>query len=131
MSNKLRRIGLNGNKLKWIIGTHGHWKNKNPVAIFLATRALPIQPIHRGNGPNWLNSPQNTKMYTLRRAESLFTLCYEIPWILNIKSRCVCKKILFPPEISNIGRLDFRQMHICTLYRVHLSHIGETFIGIW
>ena len=23
------RLGLNGIKLKWIIGTHGNWKNQN------------------------------------------------------------------------------------------------------
>ena len=29
--------GLNRNKLKWIIGTHGHWKNQNPGGRFGAT----------------------------------------------------------------------------------------------
>ena len=31
---KLGNIGLNGNKLKWIIGIHGHWKNQNPGGRF-------------------------------------------------------------------------------------------------
>ena len=46
----------NENKLKWIIGTHGNWKNQNPVGHFGATSktALPIQPIHQENGPNGL-----------------------------------------------------------------------------
>ena len=35
--NKLGHIGLYGNKLKWIIGTHGHWKNQNPGVRFGAT----------------------------------------------------------------------------------------------
>ena len=52
MSNKLGRIGLNENKLKWIIGTHDNWKIQNPGDRF---GALPIQPIYRENGPNGLN----------------------------------------------------------------------------
>ena len=27
-------LGLNGIKLKWIIGTHGNWKNQNPSSNF-------------------------------------------------------------------------------------------------
>ena len=34
MSNKLGRIGLNGNKLKWIIDTHGHWKKSKSWGPF-------------------------------------------------------------------------------------------------
>ena len=47
MSLKLGGTGLNGNKLKCIIGIHGHWKNQNPGGRFGATSqtALPIQPI--------------------------------------------------------------------------------------
>jgi hypothetical protein len=30
MSKKLEGLGLNGIKLKWIIGTYGNWKNQNP-----------------------------------------------------------------------------------------------------
>ena len=36
-SLKLGGTGLNGNKLKCIIGTHGHWKNQNPGGRFGAT----------------------------------------------------------------------------------------------
>ena len=44
--------------LKWIIGTHGNWKNKNPRGSFGATcqTALPIQsiwPIFAVNRLNW------------------------------------------------------------------------------
>jgi len=44
---KLGGTGLIENKLKWIIGTHGHWKNQNPGGRPGATSqtALPIQPI--------------------------------------------------------------------------------------
>ena len=47
MSLKLGGTGLNENKLKCIIGIHGHWKNQNPGGCFGATSqtALPIQPI--------------------------------------------------------------------------------------
>ena len=47
MSLKLGGTGLDGNKLKCIIGIHGHWKNQNPGGRFGATSqtALPIQPI--------------------------------------------------------------------------------------
>ena len=47
----------NRNKLKWIIGTHGNWKNQNPGGRFGATSqtARPIWPIHHKNGPNGLN----------------------------------------------------------------------------
>ena len=47
MSLKLGGTDLNGNKLKCIIGIHGHWKNQNPGGRFGATSqtALPIQPI--------------------------------------------------------------------------------------
>ena len=34
MSNKLGQSMDNENKLKWIIGTHGHWKNQNPGGRF-------------------------------------------------------------------------------------------------
>ena len=39
------------------MATHGNWKNQNPGCRFGATSwtALPIQPIHRENGPNGLN----------------------------------------------------------------------------
>ena len=58
MSLKMGGTGLNGNKLKFIIGTHGRWKNQNPGGRFGATSktALPIQPILADflvNGPNW------------------------------------------------------------------------------
>ena len=47
MSLKLGCTSLNGNKLKCIIGIHGHWKDQNPGGHFGATSqtALPIQPI--------------------------------------------------------------------------------------
>ena len=51
MSNKLGGIVLNGNKLNWIIGTHGHWKNQNPAnsAHFLGEQAelslFPLRPM--------------------------------------------------------------------------------------
>ena len=37
MSNKLGHSMDNGNKLKWIIGTHGNWKNQNSGGHFGAT----------------------------------------------------------------------------------------------
>ena len=37
MSNKLGHSMDNGNKLKWIIGTHGNWKNQNSWGRFGAT----------------------------------------------------------------------------------------------
>ena len=57
MSIKLGGTGLIENKLKWIMGTHGHWKNQNPGGRFGTTSwtALPIQPIYRENGPNGQN----------------------------------------------------------------------------
>ena len=30
-------IGSNGFHIKWIIGTHGNWKNQNSVGLFGAT----------------------------------------------------------------------------------------------
>ena len=58
MSNKLGGIWLNGNQLKWIIGTHSNWKNQNPAGRFGATSwtALPIWPIwpiFAVNGLDW------------------------------------------------------------------------------
>ena len=58
MSLKLGGTGLNGNKLKCIIGIHGHWKNQNPGGRFGATSqtALPIQliwPIFLVDRLNW------------------------------------------------------------------------------
>ena len=46
-TKKLGGLGLNGIKLKWIIGTHGNWRNQNPGVCFLATSStlLPIQPM--------------------------------------------------------------------------------------
>ena len=55
MSEILGVSDLNGIKLKWIIGTHGNWKNQNSGGRFWATSytALPIQPISLQNWPNW------------------------------------------------------------------------------
>ena len=35
---EINYYGLNGIKLKWIIGTHDNWKNLNPGGCFEATR---------------------------------------------------------------------------------------------
>ena len=40
MSNKLGSLGLNGNKLKWIIGIHGNWKK---IKILGAVLELPAK----------------------------------------------------------------------------------------
>ena len=47
MLEKCGHPDLNVFHLKWILGTHGNWKNKNPGGRFGATSwtALPIQPI--------------------------------------------------------------------------------------
>ena len=54
---KCGRPDFNVSGLKWIIGTHGNWKNQNPGGRFGATSrsAVPIQPIYHKNGPNGLN----------------------------------------------------------------------------
>ena len=45
----------NGFHIKWIIGTHGNWKNQNAGSRFGATckTALPIQTTNGPNGLNW------------------------------------------------------------------------------
>ena len=58
MSKKLGGLGLNGIKLKWIIGTHGNWKK---IKILGAVLELPARqhcqssPFILKNGPNWPN----------------------------------------------------------------------------
>ena len=39
MSKKLGGLGLNGIKLKWIIGTHGNWKNQKSWSYQLDSTA--------------------------------------------------------------------------------------------
>ena len=45
MSIKLGGTGLNEKKLKWIIGTHGHWKNQNPGGRFGVTVKLDFKEL--------------------------------------------------------------------------------------
>ena len=53
MSNKLECIGLNENKLKWIIGTHSHWKIKILGAVSELPAKQPIWPIFMVNRLIW------------------------------------------------------------------------------
>ena len=46
MSIKLRGTGLIENKLKWVIGTHCHWKNQNPRGRFGATVKSWFKKVH-------------------------------------------------------------------------------------
>ena len=46
----------NGFHIRWILGTHGNWKNQNPGSHFGATSytALPVWPSFEVNGLNYM-----------------------------------------------------------------------------
>ena len=58
MSNELGRIGFNGNKLNWIISTHGNWKNQILGAVY-SIELISIEtyaPQFIGQNKNFLDS---------------------------------------------------------------------------